>query len=793
MHGQLAAPELAEGEDGPARLRTRRRRARRAVVRHHPRRRLQRAVGDERQLLVQLVEAALGQPLDERLELLYRLDPPERIEARGEVSPRRDLVEPPDHLVAERVGVDDGPAERVQELRVGGEPRRVEVAGVEARHEPPAQLLVVEEGAEEGPGRAGARRHPLEADEHPVQPGRRVPRQHLGQQVRQQVPRRRPAVRRRRVEGPHGVEGAARLVDPGLGEPRPRVVVAHVSREQPEHLAAGEAAVLLLPFEQVGVDRVHAVPVAVQHLRQGLEVVEPEPSRQRPQPPFRAGEGVGLLALRDLQAVLDVPQEDVRGRQVPPHLRLDEPVRAEVVEGGQGVAGAQVRRLAAVDDLEHLREQLDLADAPAPLLHVLVEVAALAVLAVGPRLVAGELLDGRVVQVLAVHEGDGQLDEPPAEVEVARDRPRLDEREPLERLAHALVVLRRLLQRVDEVAALPHRAQAHVDPVEVALAGMRAEQAREPAPQLLVAPLGGAGRIVRGVVDVDEVDVGAVVEIAAAELAHADDREPPRQRAVGRRLLGRRDVQHLVDQGVGEVRELGGRRRQRLPVQHAEEIQGRDPQHLASLVPLEPVHLELDGAVAVEQPGELLVVGVAVRRRPVQLAPQPVQVAGVADEDLGEERGGPQNLRQDVQDVGIVAQGADERRLRGAGGDVAAETDDGRIGVGSGRDLVEQQGGETAQGHAARQVVGELLELLIGGGAVAHAAALEKPRGRLGAEVGAQEDVLRCDGVRFGRHGTSLRPAERHGSRPGLIGTTAPPGGGAAGGWDSAPFYDADS
>ena len=490
----------------------------------------------------------------------------------------------------------------------------------------------------------------------------------------------------------------------------------------------------------------------VQDVDQGVEVVEPETPRQRPQPPFRAGEGVGLLALRDLQAVLDVPQEDVRDRQVPLHLRLDEPVRAEVVEGGQGVAGAQVRRLAAVDDLEHLREQLDLADAAAALLHVLVEVAALAVLAVGPRLVAGELLDGRVVQVLAVHEGDGQLHEPTPEVEVARDRPRLDEREPLERLAHALVVLRRLLQRVDEVAALPHRAQAHVDPVEVALAGVRAEQAREAAPQLLVAPLGGPRGVVRGVVDVDEVDVGAVVEVAAAELAHADDREPPRQGAVGRRLLSRRDVQHLVDQGVGEVRELGGRRRQRLPVQHAEEIHGRDPQHLAALVPLEPVHLEFDGAVAVDQPGELAVVVVAVRRRAVELVPQPVQVAGVADENLAEERGGPENLRQDVEDVRVLLQGADERRLRRAGGDVAAEPDDGGVGVGRRRDLVEQQGGEIAEGHSARQVVGELLQLLVGGRPVTHAAALDEPGRGLRGQVGPQEDVSRRDCVRLRRH-----------------------------------------
>ena len=565
-------------------------------------------------------------------------------------------------------------------------------------------------------------------------------------------------MRRRRVEGPHRVEGAGRLVDAGLGEPRARVVVAHVPGQQPEHFAAGEAPVLRLPPEQVGVDLVHPVPVPVQHLHQGVEGVEPEPPRQRPQPPFGTREGVGLLALGDLQAVLDVAQEDVRRGEVPLHLGLDEPVGPELVERGQGVAGAEGRRLAAVDELEHLREQLDLADAPAPLLHVLVQVAALAVLAVGPRLVPGKLLDGRVVEVLAVHEGDGQLDEPPPEVEVAGDGPRLQEREPLERLAHALVVLGRLLQRVDEVAPLPHRPETHVDPVEIALTGVRAQQGREAASQLLVAALGGAGRVVRGVVDVDEVDVGAVVQVAAAELAHADDREPPRQRPVDRRLLGRRDAQHLVDEHVREVRELRRRRCQRLPVEHAEEVGRRDPQYLAALIPLEPVDLVLDGAVSLDQPGDFLVVGVAVGRRPVQLVSQPVQVAGVADENLAEVGGGPQDLRQDVQDVGILVQRADERRLRRAGGDVAAEPDDGRVGVGGRRDLVEQQGGEVAEGKTAGQVGGELLQILVGGGAVAHPEALEEPSRRLGGQIGPQEDVLRRDGVRFGRHTAPRAP-----------------------------------
>ena len=44
---------------------------------------------------------------------------------------------------------------------------------------------------------------------------------------------------------------------------------------------------------------------------------------------------------------------------------IDEVAGAELIEGGQRVSGPQRRLVAAVDQLEHLREQLHLADAAA--------------------------------------------------------------------------------------------------------------------------------------------------------------------------------------------------------------------------------------------------------------------------------------------------------------------------------------------------------------------------------------------------------------------------------------------
>ena len=87
-------------------------------------------------------------------------------------------------------------------------------------------------------------------------------------------------------------------------------------------------------MEQVGVDGVHPVPVAVEHGRQRFDLIEPEAPRQRPKPALGAGEAVRLLALRGLQPVLDVPEKNVGFRQIALHLGVDEPMCAELIEGG---------------------------------------------------------------------------------------------------------------------------------------------------------------------------------------------------------------------------------------------------------------------------------------------------------------------------------------------------------------------------------------------------------------------------------------------------------------------------
>ena len=143
----------------------------------------------------------------------------------------------------------------------------------------------------------------------------------------------------------------------------------------------------------------------------------------------------------------------------------------------------------------------------------------------GAPLVAGDFLERGVVEIPAIHERLHEVDERPSQRVVPRDRPRLDQRESLKGFTQRVVVVRVLLQRAGHIALSPHRTQTQVDPIQVALGGVVAERLRELSRQfleeLVVCGCVWVGRLV----DIDQVDVGAVVQLHATQLAHADHGE----------------------------------------------------------------------------------------------------------------------------------------------------------------------------------------------------------------------------------------------------------------------------
>ncbi len=308
------------------------------------------------------------------------------------------------------------------------------------------------------------------------------------------------------------------------------------------------------PVEQLLVQAAHRARELLPVGGDGLVGVahQPDAASEAAQVCARRRHEVGATHLAQLDAVLEHAQLTVgaverRGIRAP-----DVTPRTERLEGVERRAGAHPLVGASVDELQQLHGELDVAqtaraeldlaclladghvrlDATAHRLRVLHEVLALAGL---PH--------------HRPHRGDVGL----ADLTVARDGARLEERLELPALRPALVVVAVARDGAHEGALLALRAQRGVDLPQRTLPRARRASAHQLGRELrseaqgdvLVDP-------VRGLRDEDDVDVGDVVELAPARLAHADDGESS--------LLGaldalRRDVQPRLERGTREVGE----------------------------------------------------------------------------------------------------------------------------------------------------------------------------------------------------------------------------------------------
>ncbi len=173
------------------------------------------------------------------------------------------------------------------------------------------------------------------------------------------------------------------------------------------------------------------------------------------------------------------------------------------------------------------------------------------------RLHLAQALVDAVVEVAPVHEGAHDVVVERAVARGAGDRARLH---PGVALPVAAVLLQVVLERAEvhgERARLAERPQAHVHAEHEALGGARIEQPdqrlAEAREVLLVRDLARAVGLAALGVEEDEVDVRGEVELAAAELAHADDDEFLRlagrrpRRAIARRERARREVERGAD------------------------------------------------------------------------------------------------------------------------------------------------------------------------------------------------------------------------------------------------------
>src|SRR5690606_8501494 len=180
---------------------------------------------------------------------------------------------------------------------------------------------------------------------------------------------------------------------------------------------------------------------------------------------------------------------------------------------------------AAADQLQALHQEFDFADAAGAELEIVGQFALLH-FAGDQRLHLAQAVDGAVVEVAAVDEGPQGAQQFLAGLDVAGHRPRLDPGVTFPVAALALEVLLHGIEAQGQPARGAEGAQAQVDAMAEALGGGVAQQLRQ-----ALAEAGEPGlRIQRPravalagfAVGVDEVDVGAEVQFAAAQLAQAE-------------------------------------------------------------------------------------------------------------------------------------------------------------------------------------------------------------------------------------------------------------------------------
>ena len=252
-----------------------------------------------------------------------------------------------------------------------------------------------------------------------------------------------------------------------------------------------------------------------------------------------------LVVVAILQPVLQIAQEDIRGPQSGGGGFGQQAAGAERGERRERAALAQVRLAPAADELQGLHRELDLADAARPQLDVRLVVAALALLADLPMDVAQAFV-GIEVEVLAIDERRDHV------IELAMACPgQIPGLEPCVAFPGAALRDEVLLERGERRGQRPAvaiRAQAHVDAEHVTIGGAVVECRDDPPAQAVeefaIGDSTRAGRLAVLGIGEDEVDVGRHVELAAPQLAHADDDQ----------LLGRAVAPAGDAAGVGERR-----------------------------------------------------------------------------------------------------------------------------------------------------------------------------------------------------------------------------------------------
>ena len=301
-------------------------------------------------------------------------------------------------------------------------------------------------------------------------------------------------------------------------------------------VAAGEHQVAAWPgqarrlLEQPSIVAFHAVQALEQVVLERLRIGIAQEGRDRRHAGLVSRQGVGLAVVDHLQAMLDGAQKTIGFDQFFGVGRRDVAGGGERAQGLAGAAQPERGIAAAEDELLGLGEELDFADAAAPQLDVVAQHLDRAAAAMGIDLALDrmDVVDGREIEMLAPDVGRELAQEGVADGKGAGHRMGLDHGRALPVLADALVVELGRLHRHGKRRRARVGTQPEVSAEDVAVGrGLRHELHQHPraAHEMPRHKLVAAQRRRVAVVEQDEIDVARVVELAGAELAHAEHGE----------------------------------------------------------------------------------------------------------------------------------------------------------------------------------------------------------------------------------------------------------------------------
>ena len=327
---------------------------------------------------------------------------------------------------------------------------------------------------------------------------------------------------------PEGLDGGERLRESGrlqLGD-RVRILVRSLQDRGRDVLLG------LRGVEPRAIEVVDLRGGALDPVDQIVLRVEPEEGGDVRQPFVGLRKLLGLGVVDHLQAVLDPPQQQVRVAQGGRLARHDVVLAVERLQHGKEARAAQAAVAAPVRQLMHVHEELDLADAAAAELHVMAGCPdrSMAVEVVDLLAHGADFLHRGEVQPLVPDERREPFHERRAGRQVAGDRPGLDQRGPLPGAPEALVVVHGEVDGDGDRGRRWIGAEPQVGAEDVAVAGAGLQDAdqilRDAHEAVAQGPAAGVADRFRVVHD-DQVDVGRVVQLARAVLAHRQDEVPP--------------------------------------------------------------------------------------------------------------------------------------------------------------------------------------------------------------------------------------------------------------------------